>query len=578
MDAEIPVAGVATGVLSGARRARKRRAPPAAAGAPPSNSLAAPLSVSLGRVITDAADANAAASAGSGTPSALRPPFKLDGEAPASGPGHFEDAPPPPPPGAALGLRFTRLGAAGALDAAGSLGGWYAEGGGSPARPSRQLLAPADTLGAGAVPVAGPRSPPRGIALSAGPRSGLADAGGVAGLTRFLNDTATAALANRGPRQFAPPGDMGPGGPEASAAGGGGGGAPAAAPRRGVGRRAPAGAATALSELLGDIAVEAAAAAAADAAFVAAKRAAAAAGGFTLHRTARKLAAVERAGVAAAGRAAAVEAAAAGAPPPPPPPSPGAGWQAPHVHGTAAAARMAAAAAAAAAAGGSPAGAGAARLAALRTALRSELPAKPAAAAALLRHRLRAIDGDADGVVGADDLLRLVAGMREVAALRGDGPPCSAPGGVAPEDVGLLVRRLRGEAPDAVNRVPGVSGEAFVEWVLAAAAADGEGGGAEPAPAPAPEKAPAAAGAAAGAAAAGTAAAAAAVGRPVFDASAAHKMASFRAGWEAKHGAAARKEAALDAAVPPTGPTWTSAAPREWRVLHLAQPAPPAAS
>ena len=64
----------------------------------------------------------------------------------------------------------------------------------------------------------------------------------------------------------------------------------------------------------------------------------------------------------------------------------------------------------------------------------------------------------------------------------------------------------------------------------------------------------------------------------LFDASAAHKMASFRAGWEAKHGAAARKEAALDAAVPPTGPTWTSAAPREWRVLHLAQPAPPAAS
>ena len=55
------------------------------------------------------------------------------------------------------------------------------------------------------------------------------------------------------------------------------------------------------------------------------------------------------------------------------------------------------------------------------------------------------------------------------------------------------------------------------------------------------------------------------------------KFLQFRAGWEEKHGAAAKKEMSADAAEPAEGPTWTRATPAPFRVLHLAVPAPPGA-
>lgn len=52
------------------------------------------------------------------------------------------------------------------------------------------------------------------------------------------------------------------------------------------------------------------------------------------------------------------------------------------------------------------------------------------------------------------------------------------------------------------------------------------------------------------------------------------KFESFRVSWEEKHGAAGRKEMALDAQIAPEGPTWTRAAPQAYRVLKLASAAP----
>ena len=48
----------------------------------------------------------------------------------------------------------------------------------------------------------------------------------------------------------------------------------------------------------------------------------------------------------------------------------------------------------------------------------------------------------------------------------------------------------------------------------------------------------------------------------------------FRVSWEEKHGAAGRKEMALDAQIVPEGPTWTRAAPQAFRVLKLTSSAP----
>jgi len=52
----------------------------------------------------------------------------------------------------------------------------------------------------------------------------------------------------------------------------------------------------------------------------------------------------------------------------------------------------------------------------------------------------------------------------------------------------------------------------------------------------------------------------------------------FRVKWEGGHGAAARKEAALDAQILPEGKTWTRAEPRAWKVLRVGAGAPAPAS
>ena len=49
----------------------------------------------------------------------------------------------------------------------------------------------------------------------------------------------------------------------------------------------------------------------------------------------------------------------------------------------------------------------------------------------------------------------------------------------------------------------------------------------------------------------------------------------WRASWEDKHGAPARKERELDALVPPEGKTWTRADPQPFRVLRLSEGANP---
>ena len=49
---------------------------------------------------------------------------------------------------------------------------------------------------------------------------------------------------------------------------------------------------------------------------------------------------------------------------------------------------------------------------------------------------------------------------------------------------------------------------------------------------------------------------------------------NFRVRWEEKHGAPARKEAALDAQEPAEGKTWTRAEPQPFRVVKLSSPAP----
>jgi hypothetical protein len=52
----------------------------------------------------------------------------------------------------------------------------------------------------------------------------------------------------------------------------------------------------------------------------------------------------------------------------------------------------------------------------------------------------------------------------------------------------------------------------------------------------------------------------------------------WRASWEDKHGAPARKERELDALVPPEGTTWTRADPQPFRVLRLIEGATPSSS
>jgi hypothetical protein len=342
-----------------------------------------------------------------------------------------------------------------------------------------------------------------------------------------------------------------------------------------------------------------------------------------------------------------------------------------YTHGTPSVAAMAAAAASGTLAGSagssssSSAGSGAATagsLEALRSRLRATLPANPIAAHALLRHRLRVLDGDSDGVIQDDDLLRVVTeaavGDRGGSGSSSSSSSSSGGGGgtsgiegegwgvgsvALPAVVGLLVRDLRGReggggsgdplaagsaggaggpsssssssaantAPSALYRVPGVRSENFVAWVLgsetpgrapvalpwatthiptdfppiptagedsgsssssssSSSSGGGSSGGAAEVPAAAPTE-PAGAGAGGG----GAKRAAKVVGRPVFEGDTPEaRFASFRSHWEGRHGAAAKKELAMDREVAPMGPTWASAAPREFRVVHLAAPPP----
>jgi hypothetical protein len=137
-----------------------------------------------------------------------------------------------------------------------------------------------------------------------------------------------------------------------------------------------------------------------------------------------------------------------------------------------------------------------------------------------------------------------------------------------------------------VLRVAGVRGEDLVAWVLAC-----EGGraavGSGRAPLGATPLEPAAAAQAGGGAGEAAAAApqqpapakakAAPSGRPVFQGDTPEaRFAVFRSAWEGRHGGAARKEMALDReCAAASGSSWASAAPREFRVVHLAA-APPA--
>jgi hypothetical protein len=49
---------------------------------------------------------------------------------------------------------------------------------------------------------------------------------------------------------------------------------------------------------------------------------------------------------------------------------------------------------------------------------------------------------------------------------------------------------------------------------------------------------------------------------------------SFKTRWVQRFGAAAEKELSMDAVRSPPGPTWTSANPMPFRVLHMRSPPP----
>ena len=198
------------------------------------------------------------------------------------------------------------------------------------------------------------------------------------------------------------------------------------------------------------------------------------------------------------------------------------------------------------------------RLARVRKAIRDVLPKKGAAAVSLLRQRLSKEDGDSDGVISDIELMRGLTVLNP---------------GLTSSDVGFIVKYLHSKAARG--------DEAGSSAAAAAAAANSTGGLApgidlgavadfitrqpggyearygkdaeqlEEAPAPAPEDA-----------------------RLAWN-SRAQKFLAFRAGWEASHGAAARKELANDAKEGAEGPTWTRAEPQPFRVVHLAAAAPP---
>jgi hypothetical protein len=178
------------------------------------------------------------------------------------------------------------------------------------------------------------------------------------------------------------------------------------------------------------------------------------------------------------------------------------------------------------------------------------LPKKAASAAAVLRSRMTKEDGDGDGVVSDIEMLRALYSITP---------------GLTPDDCGFLIKFLSkrcatggaegaGGEGGGVSRGmhAGISASAVADWFTA------QPGGLPPSarkePPPGEERA----------------------GDPERAAADAQKFLQFRAAWEAKHGAPARKEAAMDAELPAEGPTWTRANPAAFKVLHLASPAPKA--
>jgi len=240
------------------------------------------------------------------------------------------------------------------------------------------------------------------------------------------------------------------------------------------------------------------------------------------------------------------------------------------------------------------------RLLAVRKALRDRLPKDPRAAALALRHKLSALDGDRDGVLEDEELLGALMDL--------------APSNLTASDLGHAARLIKGteaarlrtsqEELDAseIESVPilstneveneetltsrwglrGVSSDSVINWVL------GLKGGVDPLNSSGWNP----------------------ITRSTMGVqkeietttstkeekeesnetsegtdndneesrfSFSSKNGSYsiwRAKWEEKHGAPARKERELDNLVPPDGPTWTRADPVAFKVLHLIQGSP----
>jgi hypothetical protein len=157
------------------------------------------------------------------------------------------------------------------------------------------------------------------------------------------------------------------------------------------------------------------------------------------------------------------------------------------------------------------------RLGRLRELVRAALPSDATAAAVTLRRRLATFDGDKDGVLGDGELLRALVRL--------------APASTA-ADIGFLSRHLRSlEGSDS-----GSSVSSLTKFVLGGRAA--------------------------------------VAGSRLEWASPETKFQAFRNEWEGRHGAAATRELASDAAVAPGGPTWTHAQPAPFVVLRLSAGSP----
>jgi hypothetical protein len=169
------------------------------------------------------------------------------------------------------------------------------------------------------------------------------------------------------------------------------------------------------------------------------------------------------------------------------------------------------------------------------------LPKKGSSAAAVLRSRLSNQDGDCDGVVSDLELMR---GLYTITP------------NLVPSDCAFLIKYLahrfpsssqmpKDVVPSGVSRglTQGICASDAAAWFTAQPGGQPGKGGEEE------EETP----------------------RYLEDrlGSSAQHFARFRASWEEKHGAAGRKEMAMDAAEKPEGPTWTRAEPTPFKVLRM---------